>query len=117
MIAYDAGYLNDWGGGNTDWWRDYIRDELARAHTFYEEQAVDETEELQQRLVELEKELDGLGDCYKEKILTLIRENTKLRGALTEITKLSRYEDDYEPVNIEIGMLAEAALKDRKEGV
>lgn len=36
--AYDAGLLNDYGGGNVEWWHDYMRAELARAHEFYEEQ-------------------------------------------------------------------------------
>ena len=36
METYDAGLLNDYGGGNVDWWQDYIRGELARAHEFYE---------------------------------------------------------------------------------
>lgn len=33
--AYDAGLLNDWGGGNIEWWQDYIRAELERSHEFY----------------------------------------------------------------------------------
>ena len=33
--TYDAGILNDWGGGNVEWWQDYIRCELGRAHDFY----------------------------------------------------------------------------------
>lgn len=33
--AYDAGLLNDYGGGNVDWWQDYIRAELGRAHDHY----------------------------------------------------------------------------------
>lgn len=35
MKTYDAGLLNDFGGGNVEWWHDYIRSELARAHDFY----------------------------------------------------------------------------------
>lgn len=35
---YDAGLLNDFGGGDVDWWHDYIRAELERAHDFYESQ-------------------------------------------------------------------------------
>lgn len=38
---YDAGLLNDFGGGDVDWWQDYIRAELARAHDFYQSQVVD----------------------------------------------------------------------------
>ena len=36
--AYDAGLLNDFGGGNVGWWQDYIRSELGRAEDFYGEQ-------------------------------------------------------------------------------
>lgn len=32
---YDAGLLNNFGGGNVEWWQDYIRAELDRAHDFY----------------------------------------------------------------------------------
>lgn len=35
---YDAGLLNDYGGGNVQWWQDYIRNELGRAHAFYQSQ-------------------------------------------------------------------------------
>lgn len=38
LTAYDAGLLNDFGGGNVEWWQDYIRAELGRAHDFYESQ-------------------------------------------------------------------------------
>jgi hypothetical protein len=36
--CYDAGLLGDFGGGNVEWWQDYIRSELARAHDFYQSQ-------------------------------------------------------------------------------
>lgn len=32
---YDAGLLGDGGGGDVDWWHDYIRVELARADEYY----------------------------------------------------------------------------------
>lgn len=38
LDLYDAGLLNDFGGGNVDWWQDYIRSELGRAHDFYQSQ-------------------------------------------------------------------------------
>ena len=38
MDRYDAGLLNDYGGGNVGWWQDYIRAELERAHDHYQEQ-------------------------------------------------------------------------------
>jgi hypothetical protein len=36
--CYDAGLLNDYGGGKVEWWWDYIRHELGAAHDFYTEQ-------------------------------------------------------------------------------
>lgn len=38
LDPYDAGYLNDFGGGNVGWWHDYIRSELDRAHDHYASQ-------------------------------------------------------------------------------
>lgn len=38
LDQYDAGLLSDFGGGNVDWWQDYIRAELGRAHDFYQSQ-------------------------------------------------------------------------------
>lgn len=32
---YDAGLLNDFGGGNVDWWQDYTIAAPGRAHDFY----------------------------------------------------------------------------------
>ena len=36
-VRYDAGLLSDYGGGNVEWWQDYIRAELDRSHDFYTE--------------------------------------------------------------------------------
>lgn len=38
LDAYDAGHLNDFGGGNVGWWQDYMRSELGAAHDFYQSQ-------------------------------------------------------------------------------
>lgn len=38
---YDAGLLGDGGGGNVEWWQDYLRAELERAHEFYADQFAD----------------------------------------------------------------------------
>lgn len=38
LDCYDAGILNDFGGGNVEWWQDYIRAELGHAHDFYQSQ-------------------------------------------------------------------------------
>lgn len=32
---YDAGLLNDFGGGNVEWWQDYLRAEIDRANEFW----------------------------------------------------------------------------------
>ncbi|WP_160119680.1 hypothetical protein [Rhodovarius lipocyclicus] len=45
LDAYDAGLLNDWGGGNVERWQDYIRAELGRAHDFYVAQHAAEVEQ------------------------------------------------------------------------
>jgi hypothetical protein len=51
--AYNAGLLNDWGGGNVDWWQDYIRAELGWAHDFY----ADLSAAKDARIAELERQL------------------------------------------------------------
>lgn len=38
VAPYDAGLLNDHGGGDVGWWHDYIRALLAGAHDHYVEQ-------------------------------------------------------------------------------
>ncbi|WP_025517567.1 hypothetical protein [Bordetella trematum] len=38
LNEYDAGLLSSFGGGDVDWWQDYLRAELARAHDFYQSQ-------------------------------------------------------------------------------
>jgi hypothetical protein len=35
---YDAGLLNDYGGGNVGWWQDYIRAEIGRCNDYWREQ-------------------------------------------------------------------------------
>ena len=32
---YDSGLLNDWGGGNVQWWQDYIREEIGRCNDYW----------------------------------------------------------------------------------
>ena len=39
LDRYDAGLLSDFGGGNVEWWWDYLRAELDRAHDHYQSQA------------------------------------------------------------------------------
>lgn len=35
---YDAGLLNDFGGGDVGWWQDYLRAEIDKANDFWREQ-------------------------------------------------------------------------------
>lgn len=35
---YDCGLINDYGGGNVEWWQDYIRAEINRANDYWREQ-------------------------------------------------------------------------------
>ena len=35
--SYDAGLLNDFGGGDVGWWQDYIRAEIGRANDYWRE--------------------------------------------------------------------------------
>jgi len=35
---YDAGLLNDFGGGDVCWWQDYLRAEISRANEHWREQ-------------------------------------------------------------------------------
>ncbi|RAK51617.1 hypothetical protein [Phenylobacterium soli] len=39
LDAFDAGLLNDFGGGDVGWWQDYIRSLLGQAHDHYAQQA------------------------------------------------------------------------------
>ena len=34
---YDAGLLNDFGGGDIGWWQDYLRAEVGRANEYWRE--------------------------------------------------------------------------------
>lgn len=38
LDEYDAGLLSSAGGGDVEWWQDYLRAELGRAHEFYQSQ-------------------------------------------------------------------------------
>jgi hypothetical protein len=46
ITAFDAGLLNDYGGGNVQWWQDYIRSLLDKAHDHYAEQLAAANEDI-----------------------------------------------------------------------
>lgn len=53
---YDAGLLSDYGGGNVEWWQDYLRAEIERCNDHYEaEIAAQEAE-----LASLQKTAEGI---------------------------------------------------------
>ena len=81
MERYEAGLLSDFGGGNVDWWQDYIRAELERAEGFY-------TSEHDRLMAEKDAEIE------------------RLRGALYFYANRAVYDDDYEYG----GAIARAAL-------
>lgn len=35
LADYDAGLLNDFGGGDVNWWMDYLRAEIGRANDYW----------------------------------------------------------------------------------
>lgn len=41
LTSYDAGLLSDFGGGNVEWYQDYIRAQLGAAHDYYQAQVDD----------------------------------------------------------------------------
>lgn len=46
LADYDAGLLNDFGGGDVGWWQDYLRAEIGRANDFWRVQAEAQAAEL-----------------------------------------------------------------------
>lgn len=67
MDTYDAGLLNDYGGGDVGWWQDYLRAELGRAEDFYRGQHARIVTEKDARIAELEKALEtARRDAFEE---------------------------------------------------
>ena len=82
-MRYDAGLLNDFGGGDVNWWQDYLRAELERSHDFY----TDRIEFLEAENAALQQQIDGLQQrvhlCAGYDALE--KENDALREALQSI--------------------------------
>lgn len=100
VASYDAGLLSDYGGGNVEWWQDYIRAELARAHDFYESQLAPPGNlgELVTALEELRKAHDAFMSAYRARHSSGkgVRPNAPLRDEVSElntaiITALARF--------------------------
>lgn len=68
-VRYDAGLLSDFGGGNVEWWQDYIRAELERAHDFYTEALAQQpaaVDGVRERLVECRDWFDQQADTISK---------------------------------------------------
>ena len=115
---YDAGLLNDWGGGNVEWWQDYIRAELGRAEDFYATRIA----ELEAQLAEvqaLRREIevtnacnDGLGrlnDVVRKRAEVAEAEVARLREAL-------QWQADQPEAQPFMSARARAAIAAHKEG-
>jgi hypothetical protein len=68
LTRYDAGLLNDFGGGNVEWWQDYLRAELERAHDHYDTEAADRITSLQDRIAQLEEDKVRLDHLQNESL-------------------------------------------------
>jgi hypothetical protein len=81
---YDAGLLSDYGGGNVEWWQDYLRAEIERCNDHWEAEYDDLEEKI--RWAAKEKELLELEIQQNGDFIKLLEEKVqRLEGALREI--------------------------------
>ena len=65
---YSSGFLNDYGGGNIDWWQDYIRCEVGRCNAYWQDIISQHNEQLpthgqqvrREAIAEFAEEVDSL---------------------------------------------------------
>lgn len=95
MDTYDEGLLSDFGAGNVEWWQDYIRAALERAHEFYAAQDAD----IRARLAVVEKERDEAREnssawegCF---LKTMSEAFTVLAAIEKEIDEAKRQETEW----------------------
>jgi hypothetical protein len=71
---YDAGLLSDYGGGNVEWWQDYLCAEIERCNDHWESDYTNLAEENRRLMEALEEMIDhpnqdthciytGYGNC------------------------------------------------------
>jgi hypothetical protein len=111
---YDAGLLNDYGGGDIDWWQDYIRAELGRAYEYYQSQLDIQhceagPEYCQQCLVEdrskafaaaigyIQRNTPPL--VYKEILMAFCKKKSKLRQVMTVDELKERWNSEADHMN------------------
>lgn len=71
MTGYDAGLLNDYGGGDVDWWQDYLRAEIGRANDHWADYCAD----LEARLAASERRARVLDDAVYRMCLRIAAEH------------------------------------------
>lgn len=81
---YDAGLLGDGGGGNVDWWWDYIRAELDRAHDHYALQIERLSAEREVMRAEIERADEVLGRAGPFYAASIEGARKIIRAALTQ---------------------------------
>lgn len=84
MKDYDAGLLNDYGGGRIGWWWDYIRAEIGRANDFWREQSDAEIERLSSEI----DRLNALLSTANNKLLTAQLKEVKLTIEIGRLEQL-----------------------------
>lgn len=100
LDRFDPGLLNDYGGGDTGWWLDYIRALLDSAHDHYSERAVDALESLTAENADLRLQLSGYAASATQdgndivqaglEIESLTAERDRLREALEPFERARR---------------------------
>lgn len=112
MERYDAGILNDFGGGNVEWWHDYIRAELGLAHDFYQSQvegarteacnqALEEAAQIAFRVSEdgeyfSDADVDTTDGIFRGGAFTVFEDIRELKDARKSLI----YGDTFKPENI-----------------
>ena len=88
MDKYDAGLINDYGGGNVGWWQDYIRSEIERCNDFYQEKIKQLEDERRMYIAEkalFKQQVEQLElECkdYRKAADFAVKENKVLRKVL-----------------------------------
>lgn len=97
---YDAGLLNDYGGGDVDWWWDYIRAEIGRCNDYHKDLALEQAaaltlarEALSPLAVMADRydpdDGDGGLECWSGLAVPKIHHIRAARAALDAIDKLT----------------------------
>ena len=116
LADYDAGLLNDFGGGDVDWWQDYLRAEIGRANDFWRVQAEAQAAELA-RLTRINSELVSShnalnldGARLEDRLATAEENNRNLRAALERCLNFIDNTECELGMTMECGDIARAAL-------